>query len=51
MLHKRLISLSHNQFIFTHMKDSNIRSHYIVNISNDKANVYDKIMLLNFKLK
>jgi len=36
--------MSNNEFNLTHMKIKNIRSHYKVNISNDKAELYEKIV-------
>jgi len=35
--------MSNNEFNFTHMKILNKRSHYKVNLSNDKADINDKI--------
>jgi len=46
-----VISLSNNEFNFTHMNIYDIRSHLKVNVSNDEADCYDKNMFLNSKLK
>jgi len=33
------------------MKNENVRCHYKVNISNEKSEIYEKIVFLNSKLK
>jgi len=43
--------MSNNEFNFTPMKILNIHSHYKVNISNDKADINEKIVFLNSNLQ
>jgi len=43
--------MSNSELNFTHMKISNIHTHFKVNISNHMADICEKIVFFNSQLK